>query len=155
MKSDKPDARLACSRSFKYLSKDGAANITVLIWCPVPDESHPNDLFRCDFDIVGFPDAINGSAAGVDSMQALACALMGVHNQLRRFEGSITFLDAPYGEAGQIVIGEIDPGRRRRILNILDEEQYSVERLVLRRKETQEEVRRLREQRKRLPQQDS
>jgi hypothetical protein len=142
------DEEPICTRSLTYRSEHGTRDLTVRVWRPVPDSERPDDSFSCRFEISGLPNPIEGNAAGVDSMQALICALQGVHFHLSPLGRSVIFLDAPYQEFAQIVVGDIDPGRRRRVLEILAEEQYSVELLVKRRAETLEAVRQFRKQRR-------
>lgn len=80
------------------------------------------------------PETIAGNAAGIDTMQALICALQGIRNKLQPFATDLMFLDGPYEDFAEIVIGQIDPGRRRRIVNILEEEEYAVQVLFERRR---------------------
>jgi hypothetical protein len=133
-----------CRRSLEYISGSGKTDVTIQIWQPVPDLQHPED-FCCRFEVTGLPEEIAGNAVGVDTMQALACALQGVRMKLQSFAGQLVFLGSPYEEFGEIVIGSIDPGRRRRIFQILEEEQYSLE-VLFGRDGDKESVRALRAQ---------
>lgn len=117
-----------CSRSLEYISDRGKVDVAVHIWQPVRDPELPED-FRCRFEVTGLPEEITGNAAGVDAMQALVCALRGIQTKLQPFEEKLRFLDSPYQDWSEILIGAIDPGRRRRVLQILEEEEYSLETL--------------------------
>ena len=129
-----PESEPICARSYEHTLGGERREIVVRIWRPVPrDDSQ--EYFECRFEIEGLPEPVGANAAGVDSMQALVCAMQGVHFKLRSLGKSLTFMDAPYEEFGQIVIGEIDPGRRRRIFEILDEEEYAQNVLFERRRE--------------------
>jgi hypothetical protein len=129
--NDKP----ICSRYLKYVSDAGNADVTIRVWQPIPDQTHPEDLFSCRFEVTGLPEKIAGNAVGIDAMQALICAFQGISTNLRPFAAQLNFLESPYEEFAPILIGEIDPGRRRRVVEILEEEEYSQQRLFERRRE--------------------
>jgi hypothetical protein len=63
-------------------------------------------------------------------MQALTWAFQGIFGELDEYRGSLHWLDAPYDEIG--IVHVVDPGRERRILELLREEGYAQEQLVLR-----------------------
>jgi hypothetical protein len=144
--SDEP----ICRRFLEYVLDNDKTNVTIQVWRPVPDPQHPDDLFWCRFEVVGLPERIEGNAAGIDTMQALVCALKGIRMKLRPFAAQLLFLDSPYEDLDEISIGWIDPGRRRRVLEILEEEEYSLQVLMERRKDDRR-VRVLRAQGSRTP----
>jgi hypothetical protein len=57
------------------------------------------DNYACRFEIEGLPEGVSQDAIGVDSLQALLCALGGLYHALRPFQRELTqYGDEPDGE---------------------------------------------------------
>lgn len=94
-----PSNEPICCRSLEYLSDGGRVDVTIRVWQPVPDQEQPDDLFWCRFEVTGLPETIGGNAAGIDTMQALICAMRGIRNKLQPFAMRLVFLDGPYEDS--------------------------------------------------------
>jgi hypothetical protein len=129
------DEAPVCSRALKYKSGDRESDVIIRVWRPVCESEHLEEPFWCRFEVVGLPEPLKGRAAGIDGMQALICALQAIRVKLKPFNDGLSFLGGPYEEFAEILVGAVDPGRRCRILDILDEEQYAAERLLEQRRE--------------------
>jgi len=140
---------LVCERSLKHVSDGGETALVIRVWLPYP-RNDASGSHRCDFEIVGLPEAIykrgvglskaerapghdigglpkslSLHAIGFDSMQALEVALSGIYYHLKPLRDELFYLDdGPYDDLA-LYINVEDAGRKRRIEAILDEEQYA------------------------------
>jgi hypothetical protein len=142
---------LVCERTYKHHSANGDTDLTVRIWLPYLTDERPG-YFRCEYEIEGLPAAIfrsglnrseadtppllntvevqraiRATGGGLDSMNALLLALSGIHYHLKPFAAELTIDgDKAYTEMPLCIVIS-DPGRRRRIDDIVEEEEFAME----------------------------
>lgn len=71
--------------------------MTATLYVPVPI---PPDEWRCDFQVVGLPEELNGHARGLDSLQALIIGLEGLRVYLERTQEPMTWEEGEPGDLG-------------------------------------------------------
>jgi len=163
--ADLEEQPIVCERSLKHVSAGGETILIVRVRSPFRLQHDANGAHRCDFEIAGLPEAlfkrgiglskaerppghdIDGlpktmalHALGFDGMQALEIALSGIYYHLKPLRDELFYLDdAPYDDLA-VYISVEDAGRKRRIEEILDEEQYATRMRVQKLKRLREAI---------------
>lgn len=121
---------LVCTREMHFEEGPaGSGSVVLNLWRPerIIEETGDAPSFVCAFDILGLPDGpIRGSVRGYDGFQALALAYAGLRFNLMRQNADLRWTGLPLDEM-PLVVAMQDAGRRRRVEDILAEEEYAVQ----------------------------
>lgn len=119
-------------RSFTQTLPDGTSkDIQVTIGCPVQSGQD----FSAMLTILGLSELVQKECYGVDSMQAVMSALAGCNSFLQSVDG-LSWNGNSYNHL-PVVAHLFDPGRRRRLRELLEEDEYALAQLALERDEIQ------------------
>ena len=117
MANDAPNPVLICERRLKRMMDGSSSDVVARVWQPlqITDGAFAGE-YACKYEIEGLPELYSGDAIGIDTMQALISALMGIYSGLRPFQKELTqYADADDGEIGMPVVtyGSDFDGHRR------------------------------------------
>ncbi len=117
------------TRLFALDEADRRHELVVKFWRPEPAQEtcRSTPIFTCAIEVVGLPSGVfQSSASGGDSLQALASAYTVVRRHLSAFRENLTWIGLPFEEL-PLVVAISDAGRRMRIDDILNEEEYAAQ----------------------------
>lgn len=69
-------------------------SVHAFVYAPQRSATTSNDEWECMYEVTGLPEAIQESAHGLDSLQALLCAIQALSRDLETFRKDLKWFDA-------------------------------------------------------------